>query len=91
MEYLGVGSMASVLSKTHLYENETAAVCKEILQAIQFLHQHNIVHRDIKSHNILLGKDWTIKLADFGTSAQLSQNKRSEHHWLELVTGWLQN
>ncbi|XP_076352652.1 serine/threonine-protein kinase PAK 2-like [Tachypleus tridentatus] len=86
MEYLGVGSMASVLSKTRLHENETAAVCKEILQAIQFLHQHNIVHRDIKSHNILLGKDWTIKLV-----LSSPQNKRSEHHWLELVTGWLQN
>ncbi|XP_076353790.1 uncharacterized protein LOC143249036 [Tachypleus tridentatus] len=83
MEYLGVGSMASVLSKTRLHENETAAVCKEILQAIQFLHQHNIVHRDIKSHNILLGKDWTIKLADFGTSAQLSPRTKEAN-----IIGW---
>ncbi|XP_076309378.1 serine/threonine-protein kinase Pak-like [Tachypleus tridentatus] len=79
MEYLAVGSMADVLAKTRLYENETAAVCKEILQAVQYLHDNNIVHRDIKGDNILLGKDWTIKLADFGISAQLSpeQNKRT--------------
>ncbi|XP_076328670.1 uncharacterized protein LOC143234862 [Tachypleus tridentatus] len=50
-----------------------------ILQAVQYLHDNNIVHRDIKGDNILLGKDWTIKLADFGISAQLSpeQNKRT--------------
>ncbi|XP_076337540.1 serine/threonine-protein kinase PAK 1-like isoform X2 [Tachypleus tridentatus] len=64
-----------------------------ILQVIQFLHLNNIVHRDIKSDNILLGKDWTIKLADFGTSVQLTpeQNKRTSlvgtRHWMapELV------
>ncbi|XP_076329960.1 serine/threonine-protein kinase Pak-like [Tachypleus tridentatus] len=72
MEYLAIGSMADVLAKTRLYENKTAAVCKEILQAVQYLHDNNIVHRDIKGDNILLGKDWTIKLADFGISAQLS-------------------
>ncbi|XP_076357624.1 serine/threonine-protein kinase Pak-like [Tachypleus tridentatus] len=79
MEYLAVGCMTEVLAKTCLYENEIAAVCKELLQAIHFLHGNNIVHRDIKSDNVLLGKDWTIKLADFGISAQLSpeQSKRT--------------
>ncbi|XP_076316987.1 serine/threonine-protein kinase Pak-like [Tachypleus tridentatus] len=49
-----------------------------VLKGLEFLHVNNIIHRNIKSDNILLGKDWRIKLADFGLCAKISQelNKR---------------
>lgn len=41
-------------------------VLYQIVQAVKYIHDKGIVHRDIKSANILLKKDFTVKLADFG-------------------------
>uniref|UniRef100_A0AAY4AI85 non-specific serine/threonine protein kinase n=1 Tax=Denticeps clupeoides TaxID=299321 RepID=A0AAY4AI85_9TELE len=53
-----------------LTEQQISEVCCQTLQALSYLHQHHIIHRDLKAGNILLTMDGQVKLADFGVSAK---------------------
>ena len=41
---------------------------KEVAKGLQYLHSKGLIHRDIKSENILVGVNWEIRIIDFGTS-----------------------
>ncbi|XP_017668238.1 PREDICTED: serine/threonine-protein kinase PAK 3-like isoform X2 [Lepidothrix coronata] len=72
MEYVDGGTLYDVISETCMSEGQMAAVSRECLQGLYFLHSNGVIHRDIKSSNILIRTDGSVKLADFGLSAQLS-------------------
>ena len=55
------------------------SIIMQILKAVNFLHDNNIVHRDIKPHNILLNRLLQVKLADMGLSKQLNSDMDSYH------------
>ena len=55
MEYMDGGQLTQIVEQTVLDEGQMAAVTKECLEALRFLHGKNIIHRDVKSDNVLVG------------------------------------
>jgi len=72
---LGKDSLRSVLNKYKRFEENLIRIyTRQILQGLEYLHQQNTVHRDIKCSNILVYPNGQVKLADFGVAKQMSQS-----------------
>ncbi|NWY14403.1 PAK3 kinase, partial [Aphelocoma coerulescens] len=76
MEYVDGSTLTSVLTRISMEERMIAAISRECLKALDFLHSKNVIHRDVKSDNILLGMDGSVKLTGFGLCAQLTPERR---------------
>lgn len=79
MEYVERGSLEALLkARGKLAPAEALRIASEILAGLRAVHERGIIHRDIKPANVLLARDGSAKLSDFGVAS------RSED--LELTT-----
>lgn len=64
MEYMEGGSLTDVVTANLMSEGQIAAVSRETAQGLEHLHRHGVIHRDIKSDNVLLSMNGDIKLSE---------------------------
>ncbi|CAG8454967.1 3090_t:CDS:10 [Ambispora leptoticha] len=75
MEYMEGGALTDVIDNNSLEEDQIASICFETCKGLQHLHGQNIIHRDIKSDNVLLDAYGHVKITDFGFCAKLTDQK----------------
>lgn len=73
----GGGRMAPDLIKSYMYQ---------LIKGLEFCHSHSVVHRDLKPQNLLIDRNGTLKIADFGLARAFCIPLRSYTH--EVVTLW---
>ena len=70
-EFCPCGDLAKVLAKKKkITEDEAKFYVAEVLLALEYLHSKNIMYRDLKPDNIIIGEDGHLKLTDFGLSKE---------------------
>ncbi|XP_043713766.1 mitogen-activated protein kinase kinase kinase 1-like [Telopea speciosissima] len=74
LELVTRGSLVNVYRKYHLGDSQVSAYTRQILSGLKYLHDRNVVHRDIKCANILVHTSGSVKLADFGLAKAIKLN-----------------
>jgi hypothetical protein len=77
MEFVDGPTLADLLKRRgHLPVKQAMDIAWDIASGLEALHAAGIVHRDIKPSNVLLGKDGTVKITDFGIARDVSELHR---------------
>ena len=81
LQYYPLGNLSQLVRSKKLQEADRESIATGIISGIHHLHGHNVVHRDLKSANILIAEgyqgEYVPKIADFGLSKQFTENEKS--------------
>ncbi|KAI9467968.1 MAG: kinase-like domain-containing protein [Benjaminiella poitrasii] len=91
LEYAENGSLLSTLKAFGAFpERLVASFCIKILHGLEYLHENQVVHCDLKAANILTTKTGDVKLSDFGVSLNLKKlNGQKTGHLVSGTPNWM--
>merc|ERR1719329_1997302 len=92
MPFLSGGSALNIMKWSHpkgLDEASIATILKEVLKALDYFHRNGNIHRDVKAGNVLVDRDGSVKLADFGVSAASWGSGAKPHSTFVRTPCWM--
>ncbi|XP_043691342.1 serine/threonine/tyrosine-protein kinase HT1 [Telopea speciosissima] len=89
-EYMSQGTLRMYLNKKEPYSLSTETILRlalDISRGMEYLHSQGVIHRDLKSNNLLLNDEMRVKVADFGTSCletqcQAAKGNMGTYRWM---------
>jgi len=86
LEFMQGGTLAEATRFSNWTQNSVAFVAWQILLGLEYLHDRNFGHRDLKSNNVMMSVTGQIKLIDFGLCTDFSNGKQTKllgtSHWI---------
>ncbi|CAD8168754.1 unnamed protein product [Paramecium pentaurelia] len=77
IEYIEGKSLQEYIDQS-LTDSEIRQIIQQIIYAVAYIHKKGIIHRDLKPDNILIDKEWSVKIIDFGLSFQTIKSTTHE-------------
>jgi len=94
LEFMEGGTLTEAVQASKFREPEVAYVAKEIFNGMAYMHSQNVIHRDLKSANVMMTVKAEIKLIDFGLCGDVRVNKKlkgmvGSPYWMppEMIRG----
>ncbi|KAG6033410.1 hypothetical protein E4U41_006921 [Claviceps citrina] len=72
MDYMEAALNDIIDNNAEIPERHMATICREVCKGLHYLHSRRIIHRDIKSDNVLMDRSGHVKITDFGFCAKLT-------------------
>ncbi|ABN66330.2 Serine/threonine protein kinase [Scheffersomyces stipitis CBS 6054] len=74
MDYCAGGSLRTILKSGVFEEKYIGVIVRELLLALSAVHKLGVIHRDLKAANVLITKEGSVLLCDFGVAAKITSN-----------------
>lgn len=79
LEYCSKGSLYQLLRTESLSWSKRLRILQDVTMGMIFLHSRSIIHRDLKSDNVLIDRNYQAKVSDFGCSKRLDLAAAQQH------------
>jgi cyclin-dependent kinase 12/13 len=81
--------LSGIINSKYVFSSEAiACLTKQLLSGLAYLHDQNICHRDLKTSNLLIGRNYHLKLADFGLARELNREDPTVTYTNKVITLW---
>ncbi len=89
MQYIDGESLKEVIAREKtISPTRSVEIVRQVARGLGFAHNRNVVHRDIKPHNIMLASDGTVKIVDFGLTKNLAAEAGITTEGMVMGTVW---